>query len=125
MGSRRGPTDRKPDLADPRGRATRLPVQLTRIDTPVLNVAAVPAWAQFGNQCSTRRCAPAVANVETASAAPARLPQLLTVAEVAEGLRVSAKTIRRMVARGDLPVIRIGRAVRIMEAEYARLVGQG
>jgi excisionase family DNA binding protein len=120
MGSRRGPSDRKPDLADPGGRDIHLPVQL-RIDTPILKVAAVPAWAQFGNQCSTRRCAPAVANMESDPVAGGRLPRLLTVAEVAAGLRVSTRTIRRMIADGQLQAITVRHAIRISEAEYARL----
>src|SRR5258707_10724842 len=102
MGSRRGPTDCKPDLADPRGRDTRLPVQLTRIDTPVLKLAPVPASAQFGNQYSTRRCAPAVADMGSDPAAGGRLPRLLTVAEVAAGLRVSTRTTRRMIADAQI-----------------------
>jgi excisionase family DNA binding protein len=37
---------------------------------------------------------------------------LMTVAETATALRVSPKTIRRMIARGELPHVRIGRLVR-------------
>lgn len=33
--------------------------------------------------------------------------QLLTVAEVAAELRCEPRTVRRMIARGDLPVVRI------------------
>jgi excisionase family DNA binding protein len=80
-------------------------------------VAAVPAWARRPPQ---RRALP-IANVEPASAASARLPRLLTVAEVAEGLRVSSKTIRRMIADGQLQAITVRHAIRISEAEYARL----
>ena len=38
---------------------------------------------------------------------------LLTVRQVAENWQVSERTIRRMIADGRLPVIRLGRAVRI------------
>ena len=125
MGSRRRPSDRNLTWLTLRGRDTHLPVQLTRIDTPVLKVAAVPAWAQLGNQRSTRRCAPAAANMESDPAAGGRLPRLLTVAEVAAGLRVSTKTIRRMIADGQLQAITVRHAIRISEAEYARLTSDG
>ena len=38
---------------------------------------------------------------------------LLTVRQVAENWQVSERTVRRMTEDGRLPVIRIGRAVRI------------
>jgi excisionase family DNA binding protein len=38
---------------------------------------------------------------------------LLTVHQVAENWRVSVRTVRRMIADGRLPIIRLGRAVRI------------
>jgi len=38
---------------------------------------------------------------------------LLTVHQVAENWQVSQRTIRRMIADGRLPIIRLGRAVRI------------
>jgi len=38
---------------------------------------------------------------------------LLTVSQVAENWRVSQRTIRRMIADGRLPIIRLGRAVRV------------
>jgi len=47
---------------------------------------------------------------------------LLTVAEVASRLRVSTKTIRRVIARGELHAVRIGRAVRIDPQEIERLI---
>ena len=40
---------------------------------------------------------------------------LLTVHQVAENWRVSVRTVRRMIADGRLPIIRLGRAVRIPE----------
>ena len=38
---------------------------------------------------------------------------LLTAAEVAEQLNVSLRSVRRMIADGRLPFVRIGRSVRI------------
>jgi excisionase family DNA binding protein len=47
------------------------------------------------------------------TAAEARLIQLLTRAEAAAGLSVSLRTIDNLVASGDLPAVKIGRAIRI------------
>jgi excisionase family DNA binding protein len=67
---------------------------------------------------SARRDTPAIANTETDLATRERLPRLLTVPEVAAGLRVSTKTVRRMVEKGEIQAVRIGRAIRISEADY-------
>lgn len=42
-----------------------------------------------------------------------RLPALMTIPEVAERLQVSIKTIRRWIASGDLPTVRLGSQIRI------------
>ena len=39
--------------------------------------------------------------------------ELLTVRNVAENWQVSQRTVRRMIADGRLPIIRLGRAIRI------------
>ena len=39
--------------------------------------------------------------------------QLMTAAEVADVLRISVRTVRRMIASGQLPAIAIGRSIRI------------
>lgn len=44
----------------------------------------------------------------------------LTVAQVAERLNVSEKTIRRLVAAGRLAETRVGRSIRISEEELER-----
>jgi len=49
-------------------------------------------------------------------------PPLLTVAEAAERLRVSTKTIRRQIAAGTLAAHRIGRSVRIAEPDLVQLL---
>ena len=41
------------------------------------------------------------------------LPVLLTTAECAVALRCSAPTVRRLVARGDLPALRVGNRIRV------------
>ena len=42
---------------------------------------------------------------------------LLTAEQVASRLQLSLRTVRRWIAAGDLPVLRLGRAVRISEAD--------
>jgi excisionase family DNA binding protein len=49
---------------------------------------------------------------------------LLTVADVASRLSVSTKTIRRMIARGELAVVRIGRSIRIDPEVIEKIVRQ-
>ena len=48
--------------------------------------------------------------------------RLLTVDDVAEVLQVSPRSVRRMVADGRLPVIRLGRAVRVHPLAVATLM---
>ena len=43
------------------------------------------------------------------------LPRLLTVQSTAEQLHLSTRSIRRLIAHGDLVVHRIGRSLRISE----------
>lgn len=52
------------------------------------------------------------------------LPRLLTVDATAEALLLSPKTIRRLIDRGDLPVHRLGRAIRIAEGDLITYVAQ-
>jgi excisionase family DNA binding protein len=49
------------------------------------------------------------------------LPELLTVAEVAALVRVSKMTIYRMIRKGELPAIAVGKSYRIPIAEVRRL----
>jgi len=51
-------------------------------------------------------------SAERPSKSRSELPSLLTTAEVAEFLAVSERTVRRLVARGRLPCIRVGGQVR-------------
>lgn len=43
--------------------------------------------------------------------------RLLTAAEVAEDLRVSTMTVYRLIRRGDLPAVRVGRNYRVRLAD--------
>ena len=40
-------------------------------------------------------------------------PKFLTVAEVADAMRVSKMTVYRLVHSGDLPAVRVGRSYRV------------
>ena len=51
--------------------------------------------------------------------------KLLTVAEVAEALRIKPATVRSWLLRGKINSYRVGRAVRIEEAEIERLLKEG
>ena len=44
---------------------------------------------------------------------------LLTVPEVAKRLRLSQRTVRRLIESGDLVCLRFGRAVRVSEEDLA------
>lgn len=47
--------------------------------------------------------------------------RFLTTKEFAHEMRMSPRTVQRMIARGDLVISRIGRSVSIPESEVARL----
>jgi excisionase family DNA binding protein len=44
-------------------------------------------------------------------------PHFLTIDQVATNLSVSARTVRRWIKSGELPVYRIGRSVRIAQTD--------
>jgi excisionase family DNA binding protein len=48
--------------------------------------------------------------------------RFLTVAEVADMMRVSKMTVYRMVHAGELPAIRFGRSFRVPESAVAQVV---
>lgn len=47
------------------------------------------------------------------NAASAGVPTFMTVAEVAEVMRVSKMTVYRLVQSGELPAVRVGRSFRV------------
>ena len=55
-------------------------------------------------------------------ALPAGPPRLLNVREAAALLRVSEKTVRRLIASRQLPCVRIQRLLRLLEADLVRFV---
>ena|SRR5947209_1592605 len=50
---------------------------------------------------------------------------LLTVAEVAEILKLNQQTVRNWIDQGSLPAVRLGRRVRIRRSELERLIDEG
>ena len=52
------------------------------------------------------------------------VPQLYDVDAVARRLNVSAKTIRRMIDNGELPVHRIGKLLRISATDLAEYISK-
>ena len=57
-----------------------------------------------------------------ADAQPFVTGALLTVAEVAAGMRVSNMTVYRLIKSGELPAVRVGKGYRIREAELRRFL---
>jgi excisionase family DNA binding protein len=51
--------------------------------------------------------------------------RFLTVAEVADMLRVSSMTVYRLIKAGELRAIRIGKSYRLAEDEVDRYLAQG
>ena len=49
----------------------------------------------------------------------------LTVAEVAETLKLNQQTVRNWIDQGSLPALRVGRRVRIKRSDFDRILDQG
>lgn len=60
--------------------------------------------------------------MDTKHAPPAEPTQALSLTRAAARLDVGERTVRRMVDRGDLPTIRVGRLVRVLEADVERFL---
>jgi len=53
------------------------------------------------------------------------MEKMLTVAEVAEALRVSVRTIYNLLDSGALQGVRVGRAWRVLESALEEFIAQG
>jgi excisionase family DNA binding protein len=49
----------------------------------------------------------------------------MTVAEVAEVLKLNQQTVRNWIDQGSLPALRVGRRVRIRRSDFERLLEEG
>ena len=87
-------------------------------------IAAIPLWAQEPQIASLRqtRSSPPTGTPSDSGSSP---KALLRVDEAAAMLKVSSKTVRRLLARGDLKAVRVGRLVRIHSSEIDRLFAGG
>ena len=56
---------------------------------------------------------------------PSRLPRLLSIPHVAEHLGVCTKTVRRLIQSGELLATRVGRAIRVTEADLGAYLARG
>ena len=54
-----------------------------------------------------------------------RAESFLTVAEVAEWLKLNQQTVRNWIDQGSLPAVRVGRRVRIKRSDLERLLDEG
>jgi excisionase family DNA binding protein len=93
-------------------------------------VGNLPTWALPTNQNAARddlrpRLQTPVATVPPPLGSFTTPVPLLTVKEAATLLRVSAKTIRRLIEREELQAVRIGRSVRLRSADVLRIIEQG
>jgi excisionase family DNA binding protein len=53
------------------------------------------------------------------------IEEFLTVAEVAEMLKLNQQTVRNWIDQGSLPAVRVGRRVRIRRSDLERVLEQG
>lgn len=51
--------------------------------------------------------------------------QLNTIGQAADRLAVSSATIRRLIATAELPIVRVGRCVRLREEDVQALIERG
>lgn len=49
-------------------------------------------------------------------------PAFVTVAEVAELMRVSKMTVYRMIHSGDIPAVRVGKSFRVPQAAVQKMI---
>jgi excisionase family DNA binding protein len=49
---------------------------------------------------------------------------LLSAEAVGELLSLSVRTVRRMIASGEIPIVRIGRTVRVRRVDIEALIGR-
>jgi excisionase family DNA binding protein len=56
---------------------------------------------------------------------PSPSRRLWTIRETGESLRVSTRTVRRLIAAGELKTARLGRCVRVVAASVDELICRG
>src|SRR5262249_1980672 len=86
----------------------------------------LPAWALQENsdhkiqgQISSSR---PIADQSEVSCAP--LATLMTISETAAILRLATRSIRRMIERGELKAVRVGRSIRIRQQDIREIISE-
>jgi excisionase family DNA binding protein len=98
------------------------------LGSPVHDPAGnIPAWALHpSSAASAAKAVPEdQPDRDSGTSRSRRAAPLLSVEDVAERLNVSTKTVRRLIALGQLRGTRIGRTIRIQEAEVEYLIAIG
>lgn len=75
------------------------------------HAASLPGWVK--ERTITARPATRLSRTDQTTADAKQSPKFFTLAEAAGILRVSPRTVRRLVCRGELACVRVGRSVRI------------
>ena len=80
-------------------------------ETSPCRAASLPDWVK--ERAITARHSPRPSHINNGIAEALQAPTFFTLAEAAAILRVSPRTVSRLVSRGDLTCVRVGRSVRI------------
>ena len=94
-------------------KSTKKPSRDPAASTPISRVD-LPAWVYAKREPEAHAATPQDAEVAT--------DDLLTRTEVAQYLRVSDRTVSRLIGTGQLPASRIGRAVRIRQSDLLEML---
>ena len=86
--------------------------------------AVVPSWAQESEIAPLRPLEGPLCDGSLQISTSTKT-RVFRVDEAAAILKVSSKTVRRLLARGDLKAVRVGRLVRIHSSEIDRLFAGG
>ena len=97
----------------------------SKSDRPYPSVGDVPAWARdTSNGKVVDGGAVASSSLLAFDQKALSSSNLLTIVNVAASLQVSTKTVRRLIDRGELDAIRIGRSIRIQPGALALLISR-
>jgi excisionase family DNA binding protein len=98
-----------------------------------LSAESIPAWARegalghraLGFRAGDARGGGGATGQRDGGEGRSAMARLMTVQECAEALSVSQKTLRRLIGRGEIAAVRIGRSIRVKPSELERLRGMG
>ena len=97
----------------------------SKSNPPQRSVGVVPLWARVtSNGKAVVGRAPDSVSLPVFDPKALSSSSLLTISNVAALLQVSTKTVRRLIDRGELDTIRIGRAIRIQPTALSLLIGR-